>query len=75
MPSKDADAPKWIFVLGAFGIVIGLTTYGYNIMRELGVSLLKLTPSRGFSAELAAGLTIALASFFGIPVSTTQVRK
>ncbi|KAG1675225.1 hypothetical protein FOA52_016255 [Chlamydomonas sp. UWO 241] len=36
-------------------------------------ALLKLTPSRGFAAELAAGLTIALMSFFGIPVSTTQI--
>lgn len=40
---------------------------------QLGVKMLKLTPSRGFSVELAAGLTISLASFFGIPVSTTQI--
>jgi phosphate/sulfate permease len=35
--------------------------------------MLHLTPSRGFSAELATGLTVSLASFYGIPVSTTQV--
>ena len=40
---------------------------------ELGVGMLKLTPSRGFTVELSAGLTISLASFFGIPVSTTQI--
>lgn len=40
---------------------------------ELGVSLLKLTPSRGYSAELATGLTISLASAYGLPVSTTQI--
>lgn len=62
-----------MFVLGGFGIVIGLMMYGYNIIMQLGVKMLHLTPSRGFSAELAAGLTIALASFYGIPVSTTQI--
>ncbi|KAG1680955.1 hypothetical protein FOA52_009914 [Chlamydomonas sp. UWO 241] len=73
VPGSAAVAPKWIFVMGGLGIVIGLATYGYNIIMTIGVQLLKLTPSRGFSAELAAGLTIALASFFGIPVSTTQI--
>ena len=52
---------------------IGLVTYGYNIIMQLGVQLLKLTPSRGYCCELAAGLTISLASFYGIPVSTTQI--
>ncbi|KAG1673068.1 hypothetical protein FOA52_013137 [Chlamydomonas sp. UWO 241] len=73
VPGSSAATPKWIFAMGGAGIVIGLATYGYNIIMTIGVQLLKLTPSRGFSAELAAGLTIALASFFGIPVSTTQI--
>ena len=62
-----------MFVIGGVGIVLGLLMYGYNIIQQLGVNMLHLTPSRGFSAELAAGLTISLASFFGIPVSTTQI--
>jgi phosphate/sulfate permease len=45
----------------------------YMYSRELGVNMLHLTPCRGFSAELATGLTVSLASFYGIPVSTTQV--
>jgi sodium-dependent phosphate transporter len=47
--------------------------YGYTIIYQLGKNLIHLTPSRGYSAELAAGLTISLASFYGIPVSTTQI--
>ncbi|GAX82464.1 hypothetical protein CEUSTIGMA_g9891.t1 [Chlamydomonas eustigma] len=73
VPTGTTQTEKWIFVLGGVGIVIGLMTYGYNIIMQLGVKMLKLTPSRGFSVELAAGLTISLASFFGIPVSTTQI--
>ncbi|KAG1676249.1 hypothetical protein FOA52_006467 [Chlamydomonas sp. UWO 241] len=73
VPGSKADAPKWIFALGGGMIVVGLATYGYNIIMTIGVKYLHLTPARGFNAELAAGMTIALASFFGIPVSTTQI--
>jgi sodium-dependent phosphate transporter len=73
VPTGSAQTEKWIFVIGGIGIVLGLMTYGYNIIMQLGVKMLKLTPSRGFSVELAAGLTISMASFFGIPVSTTQI--
>lgn len=73
VPTGSAQTEKWIFAIGGVGIVLGLMTYGYNIIMQLGVKMLKLTPSRGFSVELAAGLTISIASFFGIPVSTTQI--
>jgi hypothetical protein len=73
IPGSKSEAPRWIFVLGGFGIVLGLLMYGYNIIGHLGTHLVHLTPARGFSAELAAGMTISLASFFGIPVSTTQI--
>eukprot|EP00798_Chlamydomonas_sp_ICE-L_P004399 gene4399-14523_t len=73
IPGSSVTAPIWIFVFGGVGIVIGLIMYGYNIIKELGCNLLHLTPSRGFSAELAAGMTISLSSFFGMPVSTTQI--
>jgi hypothetical protein len=39
----------------------------------LGVTLVAMTPSRGFCAELATSLVISLASVYGLPVSTTQV--
>ena len=73
VPTGSTSTEKWIFAMGGIGILLGLMTYGYNIIMQLGCRLLKLTPSRGFSAELAAGLTISLASFYGIPVSTTQI--
>ena len=53
-------------------IVIGLATYGYNIMRVLGNRLTMHSPSRGFSMELGASITVVLASQYGIPVSTTH---
>lgn len=71
--SSNADTPKWILALGGFGIVVGLGTYGYNIIKVLGVQLAKMTPSRGYCAELATGVVISIASVYGLPVSTTQI--
>jgi PiT family inorganic phosphate transporter len=59
-------------VLGGIGIVVGLATYGHRVMRTIGARITELTPTRGFSAELAAASTVVLATFFGLPVSTTQ---
>lgn len=70
--SSRADTPIWILVLGALGIVAGLGTYGYNIMRALGVKMVSITPSRGFAIELSTALVISLGSRYGIPLSTTQ---
>jgi len=47
--------------------------YGYRIIATLGVDLVVMTPSRGYSVELAGAAIIALASTYGLPVSTTQV--
>jgi len=53
--------------------VFGLATWGYRVMETVGKKITELTPSRGFAAELAAALTIVLASRLGIPVSTTHI--
>jgi len=68
----DAEVPEWILVLGGFGIVAGLATYGYKIMRAIGVKLVKMSPSRGFAIELGAATVIVIGSRYGIPLSTTH---
>ncbi len=63
----------WMLAVGGLGIVLGLGTWGYRVMETIGRRITELTPSRGFAAELAAALTIVLASRLGIPVSTTHI--
>ncbi len=62
----------WVILL--CGTVMGLGTAfgGWRIMRTMGFKLTKLEPVNGFAAESSAGLAITLASFFGIPLSTTH---
>ncbi len=67
-----AEVAPWMLAVGGVGIVIGLATYGYRVMETVGKKITELTPSRGFSAELAAALTSVIASRLGIPVSTTH---
>lgn len=50
----------------------GFWTFGYHIMRSLGNRITKHSPTRGFSMELGAAITVMMASQLGLPVSTTQ---
>lgn len=70
--SSKAPVPVWVLAYGGAAIVIGLWTYGYNIMRNLGNRLTLHSPSRGFSMELGAAITVILATRLGLPISTTQ---
>jgi PiT family inorganic phosphate transporter len=71
--AQKSDLPLWILVLGGTGIVAGLATYGYRVMRTIGSRITELTPTRGFCATMAAAATVVLASRTGMPVSTTHI--
>lgn len=66
------EVPIWIMLVGGIGIVVGLATYGYKVIGTVGNEITELTPSRGFTAEFAAAVTIVGASKLGLPVSTTH---
>jgi len=71
--AQKSELPIWILLLGGLGIVVGLATYGYKVMRTIGTKITELTPTRGFSATMAAAATVVLASRTGMPVSTTHI--
>jgi PiT family inorganic phosphate transporter len=68
----SSGLPSWILILGGFGIVAGLATWGYKVIATIGKNITELTPSKGFAAELAAATTVVIASGTGLPVSTTH---
>lgn len=70
--AEKSSISIWILILGGFGIVVGLATYGRKVITTVGSHITQLTPTRGFSAEVAAAGTIVLASGTGIPISTTH---
>lgn len=64
--------PTWLLALGGFGIVLGLATWGWRVIETVGRKITHLTPTRGFSAEFGAAITILIASKLGLPISTTH---
>eukprot|EP00741_Cyanophora_paradoxa_P000380 tig00000404_g371.t1 len=66
------EIEPWILAYGGSAIVIGLLTYGYNIMKSLGNHMTTVTPSRGYAMELGSSIAVIFASAMGWPVSTTQ---
>ncbi len=70
--ATTAEVPTWALLLGGTGIVIGLATWGWRVMETIGRRITELTPSRGFTAEFAAALTILMASLCKLPISTTH---
>ena len=71
--AQTSALPIWVLLLGGTGIVIGLSTLGYRVMKTIGKKITELTPTRGFCAELAAAGTVVMASRLGLPVSTTHI--
>ena len=53
-------------------ISLGTLSGGWRIVKTLGQRITALKPVGGFSAETAAASSLYLATFLGIPVSTTH---
>ena len=71
-PNGNLPIPFWIVVLGYGAIALGTLSGGWRIVRTLGQRITALKPIQGFSAETAAAATLYLATFLGVPVSTTH---
>ncbi len=65
--------PIWVILLAATAMFMGTAAGGWRIIKTMGQRIVKLDPVHGFAAETTAGSVIALASHFGMPVSTTHV--
>uniref|UniRef100_A0A8C3A1K2 Phosphate transporter n=1 Tax=Cyclopterus lumpus TaxID=8103 RepID=A0A8C3A1K2_CYCLU len=71
---QDADTPLWLLFYGGIGICAGLWVWGRRVIQTMGKDLTPITPSSGFTIELASALTVVFASNIGIPVSTTHCK-
>jgi len=65
--------PSWIMVIGALGISLGLFIYGPKLIRMVGDQITKMNPMRAYCVALSAAITVIVASWFGLPVSSTHI--
>jgi PiT family inorganic phosphate transporter len=64
--------PAWVSVASYAAVAAGTLLGGWRIVRTMGQRIVKLTPAGGFCAESAGAGAVHFASYFGIPISTTQ---
>lgn len=67
-----SSTPIWLLVIAGFLLGAGFWFYGFHIIRCLGNKITQMSPTRGYSVEFGAAITVLLASRLGLPVSTTQ---
>ncbi|KAI7247385.1 hypothetical protein KC335_g18972, partial [Hortaea werneckii] len=67
-----SDTPVWILAVAGILLGGGFWFLGWRIIRSLGNRITRVSPTRGYSMELGAAITVLLASRLGLPVSTTQ---
>ncbi len=65
-------APYWIFVASYGAMAFGTAIGGWRIVKTMGMGLTHLKPVGGFCAEVAGAITLFLATYLKIPVSTTH---
>ena len=63
---------SWIILSCHLAMAIGTAMGGWRIVKTMGIRVTKLQPVGGFCAETAGAVTLFLATFLGIPVSTTH---
>jgi len=68
-----AEIPIWVILSAHAAIALGTMAGGWRIVKTMGSRLTKLKPVHGFCAETGGAISVFLASWLGVPVSTTHV--
>ena len=69
----SVSIPNWVMIIGAFGISFGLVLFGPKLIRMVGSQITKLNPMRAYCVALSAAITVIIASWLGLPVSSTHI--
>ena len=74
--SVDADMtfPFWLIILVSAVMALGTAVGGKKIIKSVGMNMVKMEQYQGFAACLSACFCIGLATFTGLPVSTTHTK-
>jgi PiT family inorganic phosphate transporter len=67
------SVPLWVKFACATAIALGTATGGWRIIRTMGMRITHVESPQGFSAESSSAAVILASSYYGYPLSTTQV--
>lgn len=73
-PADNLAFPLWLTILVSATMALGTAVGGKKIIKSVGMNMVQMEQYQGFSACLAACFCIGLATFTGLPVSTTHTK-
>ena len=73
LPS-DINIPVWLMVVCSVVMALGTAMGGKKIIKSVGMDMVKLEKYQGFSADMAAAISLLFCSVFSLPVSTTHAK-
>ena len=68
----EFHVPLWVILSCQAAMALGTLFGGWRIVHTMGSRITRLHPVQGFCAEAGGAATLFLATYFGIPVSTTH---
>lgn len=66
--------PFWVLLLVAVLMAVGTSVGGYRIIKAMGMEMVQLQKYQGFGSEMAASTSMLVSTFFGLPLSTTNIK-
>ncbi len=73
--SEKASVPIYIVAIVSVMMCLGTLLGGERIIKSLGENTVKLDTQSGFFSDLGSILTLSVCSFFGLPVSTGNIKS
>jgi PiT family inorganic phosphate transporter len=65
--------PLWVMLIGAIGLSVGLLLFGPKLINIVGSEITRLNAMRAYCVALSAAVVVIIASWLGLPVSSTHI--
>ena len=72
MVDVKSEVPLWVVLASHTAMGLGTMAGGWRIVKTMGQRICKIQPVQGFCAESAGAIMLYVATWAGIPVSTTH---
>jgi len=71
--SDRVTIPFWVMLIGGIGLSVGLVLFGPKLINIVGSEITKLNAMRAYCVALSAAVVVIIASWLGLPVSSTHI--
>ena len=68
----EVSFPLWVMLMCSVCMLVGTAIGGKNIIKSVGLNIVKMEKWQGFSATFAASICIFVSNMTGLPISTTH---